>query len=43
MGRLGHDAGSLKKTKTKKTGKIEERKRTKKMRKEENRKKLLGA
>jgi hypothetical protein len=35
MGRLGHDAGSLKKTKTKQTGKIEERKRTKKMRKEE--------
>jgi hypothetical protein len=40
---MGHDAGSLKKSKTKETGKIEERKRTKKMRKEENRKKLLGA
>jgi hypothetical protein len=33
---MGHDAGSLKKSKTKETGKIEERKRTKKMRKEES-------
>jgi hypothetical protein len=43
MGRLGHDAGSLKKIKTKETRKIEEQKRTKKMRKEEKRKKLLRA